>query len=89
MKRAPGLPGSDTTIAAEANDPLQIFSLGDVCLLTAGSGGWTAGDYLKSDSSGRGITASSTGDLVGAIALQAASGTGVQALVQVAFIVHA
>jgi hypothetical protein len=89
MKRAPGLPGSDTTIAAESGDPLQIFSVGDVCLLTAGSGGWAAGDNLKSDGSGRGITASATGDLVGAIALQAASGTGVQALVQMVIFAHA
>jgi len=80
MKRAPGLPGSDTAIAAEAGDPVQVYALGDVAMLTLG-GTVARGDYLKSDATGRGVTASS-GDEVGAVALQ--SGTvGTLSLVQV------
>ena len=71
MKRAPGLPGSDTAIAAESGDTVHVYGWGNDCLLTLG-GTVTRGDYLKSDASGFGVTASS-GDETGAIALQ--SGT--------------
>lgn len=87
MKRPPGVAGSDTTIAAEAADPILVYSLGDVCLLTFG-GTVTRGDYLKSDANGKGITASTTADNVGAIALQ--SGTsGTKGLVQIVNLAHA
>lgn len=81
QKRAPGLPGSSTTIAAEAGDFIQLFGVGDVCLLTIGSGGCTAGDMLTSDGSGNGVTASSA-QIVGARALQTVAASA-QALVQI------
>lgn len=68
---APGLTGS-SAYAAVAGQNILVFQLGDVCPLTAGSGGWTRGDSLKSDSTGKGVVASSVGDKVGAIALESA-----------------
>lgn len=69
MKRAPGLPGSDNAIAAEVGDPIHVYGIGDVCLLTAG-GTVNEGDMLTSDATGRGITTVTDGDEVGAQALQ-------------------
>lgn len=68
---APGLTGTSAN-AAVAGDPVQIFGLGDVCLLTIGSGGCTSGDRLKSDADGKGIPIAGTGgnQNVGAIALE-------------------
>lgn len=70
-KEPPGLEGA-TALAAEAGDNIQIFGLGDVCLLKAGSGGWTAGDNLKASTAGVGVPAATTGTTVqniGAVAL--------------------
>jgi len=70
-KEPPGLEGA-SALAAEAGDPIQIFGLGDICLLKAGSGGWTAGDNLKAGTAGVGVVAASTGTTVqniGAVAL--------------------
>lgn len=53
-------PLSDVTVsgyAARANESFRLYGLGDICLLTLGSGGCTANDMLKSDSSGYGVTA--------------------------------
>lgn len=64
--------GASTT-AAESGDSLEVHPIGSVALLTAGSGGWTRGDELKSDSSGYGVTRATTGTTVqqvGAIALE-------------------
>ncbi len=80
MKRAPGLPGSDTTIAAEVGNTLRVYGLGDECLLTLG-GTITHGDYLKSDGSGFGVVASST-DEIGAVALESGA-SGVKIRVQI------
>jgi hypothetical protein len=82
MKRAPGLPGSDITIAAQQGDQIMIFGVGDVCLLTAGAS-FTRGDLLKSDGSGFGLTASADGDNYGAFAIESASGINVLVRVQV------
>lgn len=83
MKRMPGLAGSDTTIAAEAGDQIEICSLGDVCLLTIGAGGCTAGDMLTPGASGAGITSAvGAGNQVGAIALETVAANA-QALVQI------
>lgn len=80
MKRAPGLPGSDSTIAAESGDLVQVHSLGNDCLLECG-GTVTRFDYLTSDSVGRGVTAS-TGNIYGAQALQSGStGSKIRVLV--------
>lgn len=69
------LSGASTT-AAESGDSLEVHPIGSVALLQAGSGGWTRGDELKSDSSGYGVTRATTGTTVqnvGAIALESAS----------------
>lgn len=59
--------------AADAGDPIKVYSLGDLCLLQSTTAGWTAGDRLTSDGNGNGITASST-NYYGAIALDTVSG---------------
>lgn len=64
----PGLTGAATD-AARAGLPIQVFGLGDICLLEAGISGFVEGDDLKSDSVGRGIVAAST-EKVGAKALE-------------------
>ncbi len=66
---------------AIAGENCEIYGLGDVCELDIGSGGCTAGDALKSDASGQGITAGA-GDFAGALALQTRN-SGEKALVQV------
>lgn len=84
MKRTPGLAGSDNTIAAEANDVLRVYSPGDVCPLTIGAA-VTRGDPLKSDASGRGITAAVAADNAMAIALQSGGAAGAVILVQLMY----
>jgi hypothetical protein len=69
------LPGA-STLAAAADDPLMIHPDGSVCLLEIGSGGCTRGDYLKSDTNGKGVAAATTGptaQFIGARALESAS----------------
>ena len=61
--------------AAEAGDPLSVNPIGCTCLLQIGSGGVTAGDEIKSDADGKGVTRATTGTTVqnvGAIALETA-----------------
>ena len=73
MKNAPGLTGSNNTIAAASGDPIQVFGIGDNCLLVAGTGGYTRGDLLMAEANtGKGITRTS-GKPYGAIALQSAA----------------
>lgn len=65
-------PNTKTTLvsyAADTNDPVAVFGESQECWLVYG-GTVAAGANLKSDSSGRGVTAS-TGDNVGAVALEA------------------
>src|SRR5262245_2432855 len=70
----PGISGS-TAYAATTGQSLLVYHQGDVCLLVAGTAGYSAGDRLKADANGYGVTAT-TGDHYGAIALQtAAAGT--------------
>lgn len=75
-KRVPGvnsLTTADTLIAAEAGDPVQIYGLGDVCLLTVGTAAdLTAGALLMPDANGAAIAATAT-NYAGAIALENAS----------------
>lgn len=67
------LPGiTDTNYAAADEQELQVYTEGDECFLCVGAA-VTYGDNLKSDSDGRGITASVAEDLVGAKALQTAT----------------
>ena len=73
-KLAP-IPGFDTSYAADAGDPIQIYGLGDVCLLAVGTAAdIKAGELLGPDANGAGIK-SAAGKNVGAIALEAASKT--------------
>lgn len=69
-KNAPQTGGS--TLAAESADEVRVHLPGDDCLLTIGSGGCTAGDFLKPDADGKGVTAT-TGNVAGAQALETAS----------------
>lgn len=62
-----------STYHATAGYPVKYFMRGETCKLTIGSGGCTAGDWLKSDSSGGGVAATTDKDFVGAIALETAS----------------
>lgn len=57
---------------AISGDHVTLRRIGDVCKLTIGSGGCTAGDFLKPDNDGKGVTAT-TGNVAGAIALETAS----------------
>lgn len=69
------LPGFDTSYAAEAGDPVQIYGMGDVCLLAVGTAAdIKAGELLGPDAAGAGIK-SATGKAVGAIALESATKT--------------
>lgn len=67
-----GVNGADTTHAATAaGQPIPVFVPdGTMCRVKAGTGGFTANDYLKSDASGNAITASTAGDAYGAVALE-------------------
>ena len=52
--------GDYTGAAGYTGDQLHVYSLGDVCLLTLGSGGATVGALLASDASGCGVVATGT-----------------------------
>ena len=69
------IPGASSLAATAADQEIQVYGLGEVCLLNATSAGWTAGDRLKADSSGFGVTASAS-DYFGAVALETLSGIG-------------
>jgi hypothetical protein len=74
-------PLSDLTVsayAAAAGQNVELFGIGQVCHIEAGDV-VTAGDYLKSDSVGRGVPILTTGTTLqryGAIALEAATAAG-------------
>lgn len=82
----PGVTGSGTYAATDGK-PIDIYGPGDVCLLTIGSGGCTAGNWLKADATGLGVIIdTSAGGLqfYGAKALQTCSaGELCRVLVQV------
>jgi hypothetical protein len=56
-----------------AGKGVEVVSIGCIAKLTLGSGGATAGAYLKSDSAGAGVATTTNADIVGAIALEAGS----------------
>lgn len=60
QKVAPGTPGADSTVAASSGDQIDIYAPGDYVVVTVGSGGLTAGQWIKSDGSG-GAVAHTTG----------------------------
>lgn len=62
----------DDTYAAIAGESLNVYTEGDVCGLMLG-GTVTYGDFLKSDSAGRGVASSADQEKYGARALK--SGT--------------
>jgi hypothetical protein len=64
----PPLPSVSTIYAGIDNQPMAVYGLGETCLLELGDT-VTRGDRLKSDADGCGVTASSSGNLFGAIAL--------------------
>lgn len=69
--------------AATVGELVKLYGIGDVALLKIGTGGITAGSFLKSDATGQGIAASLTAlDNIGAIALETAI-AGDLALVQI------
>lgn len=51
----------DSANAAVAADHLLVFVEGAECLLELGSGGATAGAYLKSDADGKGVLVATSG----------------------------
>lgn len=57
---------------AISGDHVWLHEPGKNCKLKIGSGGCTAGDFLKPDADGQGVTAA-TGAVAGAIALETAS----------------
>jgi hypothetical protein len=68
--RVPPIPGTGTVLGAALGDSLRLYGNGDICLLTYG-GTIKAGDYLNSDTNGKGTAIASTGvKHIGAIALQ-------------------
>jgi hypothetical protein len=69
-KNAPQSGGS--TLHAAADDQARVHFFGDDCLLEIGTGGCTAGDFLKPDNDGKGVTASG-GDTAGAQAVETAA----------------
>lgn len=76
---------ADPVQAAIAGENIGIHTDGDFALLAIGTGGCTAGAYLKSDSTGRGVALSATAgtrENYGAIALETAA-VGELAKVQV------
>jgi hypothetical protein len=83
--RHPPGTASDDGNAANTNDQIRVFGVGEICKLTAGAA-VTTGNYLKSDASARGIPvtqAEVTNVGVGAIALEDAAGAGEVIRVQV------
>lgn len=71
-----GLQGLSNTYAAESGDGIQLFGLGDICRIRAGSGGFTKGLNLKSDTNGDAVPVATTGTTiqnVGARALEDAA----------------
>ena len=60
--------------AAQAGQNVRVHSLGAVCNLEAGSGGYQAGDELQSDANGAGVAVTIDGKgRVGAVAISGAN----------------
>lgn len=69
VKYPPGTPG-DQGYAFIQGDACTLYGPGSVCLLAIGSGGVTRGDLLESDANGAGVTSTTSGHNVGAVALE-------------------
>lgn len=59
-RKAPGT-GADDGYAAIAGEPVQVYLPGDIAPLQIGSGGVTRGQLIKTDASGNGVAAATTG----------------------------
>jgi hypothetical protein len=70
----PGTTGASANAATGANQFIQFFINGDVCSLTVGAAGVSAGDYVRSDANGAAVTGSLNQDNIGAWALETAPG---------------
>lgn len=68
---------------------VEVVSVGQIAKLTAGIGGWSAGNYLKSDSAGAGVVASADKEIVNAIALTDCSADAVGSVLVTVFIISA
>jgi len=81
---AEALGGSQTYYAATSGKTLKVFGLGDVCVVTAGTGGCTAGSKVKSDADGKAVNVGTTAGTfnVGGIALHTVN-AGEKCLIQV------
>ncbi len=78
-KYAP-IPNASAVAADTAGDPVQVYLTGSQCLLQSTSAGWTAGDLLKPNASGQGVTASGS-DVFGAVATSTLTGAGLGVVV--------
>lgn len=81
------LPSVTTNYAAQSGEPIHVYGPGEQCLLTLGSGGCAAGDRLKSDTDGNGVSIATTGvtkQFAGARALSAGNaGEAIRVLVEI------
>src|SRR5580698_6433356 len=83
QKGAPGLAGSDTTIAAVSGDPIEVITAGNVALAEIGAA-VTRGDRLEADANGRLITSVTSGQRnIAGIALESGAALGVWLRMQV------
>jgi hypothetical protein len=83
QKGAPGVAGSDTTIAAVNGDPIEVIAAVNVALVEVGST-VTRGDRLEADANGRLITSVTSGQRnIAGIALESGSASGVRIKMQV------
>ena len=56
VDKAPIPQDTSAQYAAVAGEDLKVYTTGDSCSVTTGTGGFTAGDAVTSDGSGNGIT---------------------------------
>lgn len=75
-------PGSGTTLAAEDDRSVGIYTNGSICLLELG-GTVDEGNFIKSDADGKGVAAATTGTTKQQIAAKCLEGGGSGAIVRV------
>lgn len=72
----PGFGNLDDGFRAIAGENVMVYTEPDECWLEIGAGGVTAGDRIKSDASGKGVTTAVNDDEFGALALQTVANGG-------------